>query len=528
MKNEFTTIPAMALASADRWAERTAVIDGSASLTFRGVADLMVQIGQALIARGIQPGDRVAIWAPNAIAWIPVALAVQAVGAWLVPLNTRLRGEEAAYILRKTDAAMLFTVSGFLGTDYLRMLEQADAGLRALQSTVVIPNPGQLDVEGWQAFIDSGSAVAAEQVNHRMAALGPDDISDIIFTSGTTSLPKGVLLRHGASLAAYSVFNRSYGVGEGDRYLIITPFFHCFGYKAGWMMAMMHGAVTLPMAVFEGRKALELIHEQRITHMGGSPTMYLAMLEDSERSRFNLSSLTAVTISATTVPEVVVHRVRDELGVSHTFTGYGLTETHGFVSLTGPADLPAAVATTAGRIIDELEFRVVDDTGCDVPPGEDGELWVRGFNVTPGYYEDPEGTANAVVEGWLHTGDVVRVDADRYLTVTDRKKDIYIMGGFNVAPAEVEQELLKMPGVSQVAVVGAPDPDFGEVGAAFIIRAAGSDLTGEQVIAYARERLANYKVPRKVMFVEAFPVNAMGKTLKRELRQQLGSAAAPA
>jgi len=511
----------MALASARTWGHQVAVIDGEAHLSFQGVADIMVQVARGLIARGVQPGDRVAIWAPNAIAWIPVALGVQAAGAWLVPLNTRLLGEEAAYILAKTDARALFTVQDFLGVDYQAMLMAQDPNLRALGDVVQLPLPGGLDSPDLARLLADGSAVEEGEVHRRIAALTGDDICDIMFTSGTTSMPKGVLLRHGASLEAYRIFNRSYGMAAGSHCIITTPFFHCFGYKAGWMMALDHGAVSHPVAVFDGRTALAMIQREGITHMGGSPTMFQAMLDDPERDSYDLSSLDSVVISATTVPEHLVHRVRDELGVEYAITGYGLTENHGFVSVNRRGDAPHLIATTAGRVIDEIEAVVVDDDGDEVEPQEQGELWVKGFMVTPGYYDDPEATAAAISDGWLHTGDIVTMNEDRYLRITDRKKDIYIMGGFNVAPAEVENVIAKMEGVAQVAVVGAPDPRFGEVGAAFVIPRVAGVLSGEEVIDHCRRRLANYKVPRHVIFVDAFPLNAMGKVLKRDLRDRI-------
>lgn len=288
-------------------------------------------------------------------------------------------------------------------------------------------------------------------------------------------------------------------------------------------MAMLAGAVSYPVAVFDGRTALETITSQGITHLAGSPTMFNAMLDDPQRDDFSFESVESAIISASTIPEVLVHRVRDEMGVNSIITAYGLTENHGFVSTTHPYDTPETVVTTAGQVISELEARVVDDEGNDLPVGEEGELLVKGFMVMSGYYGDEEATAKAVIDGWLHTGDVVRMDENRYLKIVDRKKDIYIMGGFNVAPAEVEETILQLDGVAQVAVVGAPDERFGEVGAAFLIRYPDSGITAEQVINYCKEHLANYKVPRYVEFLEAYPLNATGKVLKRELRDQIAA-----
>ena len=266
---------------------------------------------------------------------------------------------------------------------------------------------------------------------------------------------------------------------------------------------------------------MKTIERERITHMPGSPTMFTAILDHPERTEFDLSSLDTTLVSAAAVSAHLIHRVRGDLGVQHTPAGYGLTENHALVSVSRPGDSVEVVATTSGRILDEIYARVVDDDGDDVPEGEQGELLVRGPLVMSGYYDDPEATAAVIQEGWLHTGDVVKMTGDRYISITDRKKDIYITGGFNVAPAEVERVLGEMDGISQVAVVGVPDERLGEVGVAFVVPVPGVVLTGGDVIAYARQRLANYKVPQRVELPSVLPENATGKVLKDVLRKRV-------
>ncbi len=512
------SIPAMAQSSAARWGDAAAVVDGATRLSFADVADEMLRVARALAAVGVGPGDRVAIWAPNSASFITAALGIQAAGAWLVPLNTRFRGEEAAYILGKVDARVLFSVEGFLGTDYEGMLRAADPELRALERVVHLPGPGERTTLEWEAFLTTGDATPAGEVQARIDALGPDDVCDVIFTSGTTGLPKGVMLRHGPSLWGFGIYNETYGLVEGTRQLVITPFFHCFGYKAGWMIGLMYGARTYPLATFDPVEAMRVISEAGITHMPGSPTMFSAILDHPDRGQHDLSTLGTSLISAATVPARLLDRVRHELGVERTLTGYGLTENHALVSVSLPDDSVERVSTTSGRVLDGLEVRVVDDEGNDVVTGESGELLVSGPLLMSGYYEDEPATAATVVDGWLHTGDVVRLSSDRYLTITDRKKDIYIMGGFNVAPAEVERVLLDLDGVAQVAVVGVPDEHFGQVGVAFVVPSPGAALTGDDVITHAREHLANYKVPRRVELLKELPLNATGKVLKHVLR----------
>ncbi|HUZ10825.1 MAG TPA: AMP-binding protein [Acidimicrobiales bacterium] len=512
------TIPRMVLDSSDRFAEREAVMEGGHRFSFADVQKEMLAVARALIAGGIEPGDRIGLWAPNSAAWIFSALGILATGAWLVPLNTRFRGSEASYILGKVDARAVLTVEHFAGGDYLRMLRDESPELPALANAVTLPMPGGQGSSEWEAFLARGDDVPEAEVLRRIDRIGPEDTSDVIFTSGTTGTPKGVVLRHGASLIAYESYNRGYGIGEGDRALIALPFSHTFGYKAGWMLDLRYGATTIPVPVFDPEEVMRLIETERVTHMPGAPTMFLALLDHPARASFDLSSLVAVTVAASTVPVELIYRLLREEGIKTCLAGYGMTESHGIISTTLPGDRAELVATTVGTPIPGVETRVVDDGGKDVATGEPGELLVRGYNVMSGYYGEPQATEDAFVDGWLKTGDVVVEDDDGYLRITDRKKDLFIMGGFNVAPAEVEKALAGFEMIAQVAVIGIPDERFGEVGMAFVIPKPGVDLTVDEVVAYAREHLANFKVPRRVEIVESFPLNATGKVLKNELR----------
>ncbi len=512
------SIPAMARQAASRFAGAGAVVDGDVRLTFEDVAEDMCRVSAALTASGVRPGDRVAVWAPNSVAWIPAALGILGSGAWLVPINTRFKADEVAYVLDKSNARAAFVVEDFLETDYLGTVRGLAARLRNLDHVVPLPPPGHYHEPAWQDFLERGSSVDRSTVEARLAAVGPDDISDIIFTSGTTGEPKGVMLRHGASLRAYAAYNRGYRLACGDRHLVATPFFHCFGYKAGWMLSLMVGATTYPMAVFDPVDAMQLIARERITHWPGAPTMFLSVLDHPDRDRYDLTSVKMAMAAAASVPVELVGRLRSELGIGGAMAGYGLTENHALVSITEPDDPPEVVATTVGRPVEGMEIRVVADSGEEVPTGDRGELLVRSYALMDGYLDEPEATESVVEDGWLHTGDIVTVDADGYIRIVDRKKDIFIMGGFNVSPSEVEKSLMGHPGVSQVAVVGLSDEHFGEVGAAFVIPKPGFPLTPDDVIAFARERLANYKVPRRVDIVTALPTNATGKVLRRQLR----------
>jgi acyl-CoA synthetase (AMP-forming)/AMP-acid ligase II len=521
---EFRSIPRMALLNADRFGDEVAVIDGDLSLSFREVSDRMLAIGRALLANGIEPGDRVALWAPNSAGWITAALGILATGARLVPLNTRFKGQEAAYILNKCGAGTLLTVDGFLGFDYLDMVRRADPSVPALRDAVILDGPSVDGASSWSDFLARGSEVDEAAIRERIESIRAEDSSDVLFTSGTTGHPKGVMLRHGTSLRCYSAYNETLRLGRGDRVLIVTPFFHCFGYKAGWMAALMVGATAVPMAVFDPAAALRMVEELRITHTGGAPTMFWAMIEDPTRPDRDLSSLQRAIVSAAYVPVELVERMKSDLGIEQPLTGYGLTEAHAIVSKSQPDEAAEIVANWSGRVLDDVEVRIVDE-GRDMPLGERGELLVRGYNLMDGYFDDPEATAAVIdADGWLHTGDIAYLNADNYLKVCDRKKDMYVTGGFNVAPAEVESIIAGWDRVSACAVVGIADHKWGEVGSAFVVPMPGAVITPDEVIAYARSQMANYKVPRQVSIVDELPLNATGKVLKQVLRDRLGEA----
>ncbi|HMC40975.1 MAG TPA: AMP-binding protein [Acidimicrobiales bacterium] len=520
MTTDYTSIPAMALASAAKFGSAPAVIDADTTMSFEQVASEMLVVARGLIELGVQPGDRIVLWAPNSARWITSALGILATGAWLVPLNTRFKGREAAYVVRKSEARVVVCANGFLGTQPLRMLSEADPDL-VLDRCIVVDGPVP---QGALSFDDL--RIAAESVDEKVAlrrleSIDPADVSDVIFTSGTTGHPKGVMLRHGDSMRAYTAFNEGFHLHEGDRILIVLPFFHCFGYKAGWMEALMFGAASVPLPAFDPGQALRAIEEHRITHMGGAPTIFNALLADPAMQHTDFSSFRVAAVSAAYVPVELVHRMREEFGLDYSMTGYGLTETHGIVSLTYPDDPPETVANWCGRPVPGVEVKLVDEQGAEVPVGERGELLVRGFTVSNGYLDEPDATAVVFEGDWVRTGDIAYANADGYFKVCDRKKDMFISGGFNVAPAEVEGMLAAWEKITTAAVVGIPDEYLGEVGAAFVIPAPGASLTPEEVISYSRDVMANYKVPRRVEIVSELPLNATGKILKNELRDRL-------
>lgn len=514
------TIPRTLARAAWLWPEAPALEEGYLRLDFRGLAAAVEQAARAFMAAGIEPGDRVGIWAPNSGRWVVAALGLQSAGACLVTLNTRFKATEAAYVLEKSGARLVCTVGDFLGMSYADAVAGSD--LPQLEGIVLLEGESA-NGESWQGFLERGAAIPAEAARQRAEEVGPEDLSDLIFTSGTTGNPKAVMTAHGQNLKVFDVWGRSVGLRAGDRYLVVNPFFHSFGYKAGWLACLIHGATCLPHRVFDVEAILTRIQDEKISVLPGPPTIYQSLLAYPDRDRYDLSSLRLAVTGAAAVPVELVRRMRTELGFRDVITAYGLTESCGTVTACELGDDDETIATTSGRAIPDTEVRCVDAEGKEVPRGEAGEILVRGYNVMKGYFEDAAETARAIdADGWLHTGDVGIMDERGYLRITDRIKDMYIMGGFNVYPAEVENLLFRHEGVAQVAVVGVPDERMGEVGMAFVVPLPDARLEADEIIAWSREQMANYKVPRYVEIVSELPTNASGKVLKFELRERAG------
>jgi acyl-CoA synthetase (AMP-forming)/AMP-acid ligase II len=508
-----------------------AVVDGHLRLTYRELNAEVTRAARAFLAAGLTKGDRVAIWGPNSAGWLIAGLGLQRAGGVLVPLNTRFKGAEAAYILAKSRSRLLLTVTGFLGNDYPAMLAGAAGGygtarpiegLPALERIVLLPT--EKDETGdtsWTEFLAGGQAVPAEEAERRAAEVGPDDLADMLFTSGTTGNPKGAMCTHGQVLRAYAVWSKVVGLREGDRYLIVNPFFHGFGYKAGWLASIMVGATILPERTLDVPHVLDMVRRERVTVLPGTPTLYQTMLEHLDFSAEGVATLRLSVTGAANVPPALLYRIKQELGFEHIVTGYGLTETCGIVSMCRYDDSLETVATTAGRVLPGLELKVLASDGSSAPAGTEGEILVRGYALMKGYFGDePETAATIDADGWLHTGDIGVLDSEGRVRITDRMKDMFIVGGFNAYPAEIENVLTRHPGVAQAAVIGVPDERMGEVGAAYIVARAGHSPAPAEIISWSREYMANYKVPRHVEVVSELPLNAAGKILKNVLRDR--------
>jgi acyl-CoA synthetase (AMP-forming)/AMP-acid ligase II len=493
------SIPALMLHAGKAHREAEAVVDGDRRVSFGELTHLALSAAAECIRRGVEPGDRVGIWAPNTLDWVVAALGTLAAGGILVPLNTRYKGEEANWILDRSGAKLCFVSPPFLGNDYPAMLGD---------------RPGAVILEPslWEAG-------PTREVHDRIGAVGPDDTGDLIFTSGTTGKPKGVVTTQAQTIEVFDTWSRIVGLREGDRYLVVNPFFHTFGYKAGVIACLLRGATIVPQPVFDVPAVLDLIERERITVLPGPPTLYQTILDSPNREKRDLSTLRLIVTGAAVVPVVLIERLRDELEVETILTAYGLTEATGTVTMCRQGDDAETIATTSGRAIPNTEVRLVDEAGNEVATGEPGEVVVRGYNVMKGYYEDPEATAQTIdADGWLHTGDIGVMDDAGNVRITDRLKDMYVVGGFNAYPAEVEQALARHEAIAECAVVGVPDERLGEVGMAFVVARRGMTIDPQEVVEWCRERMANFKAPRSVQVVDALPRNASGKVMKFELR----------
>ncbi|MFF8379684.1 FadD3 family acyl-CoA ligase [Streptomyces sp. NPDC015661] len=510
---EWGTIPGLVRAATERYGQREAVVDGRVRVTYAELGTRVERAAAACLATGIRTGDRVAIWAPNTLDWIVSALGAVTAGAVLVPLNTRFKGTEAADVLRRSRARLLFVTGTFLGTSYVASLRRSGIELPDLERVVVLGDTAP-DEAGWttlKAFLAEGDTVPAARVRARADGIDPDAPSDIIYTSGTTGRPKGAVISHAQSLRCYAIWSGLAGLAEGDRYLVVNPFFHTFGYKAGILACLMRGAVIVPQSVFTVDTVLANIAAERITVLPGPPTLHQSLLDHPARPASDLATLRLVVTGAAVVPLRLVERLRSELGVGTVLTAYGLSEASGIVTMCRRDDPDGTIAETSGRPIPGTEVRL----------SETGEVLVRGHHVMKGYFEDEEATAATIdADGWLHTGDIGVLDEAGNLRITDRLKDMFIVGGFNAYPAEIEQLLGLHPDIADVAVIGIPDPRLGEVGKAFAVRRAGARVTADDLIAWSRREMANYKVPREVEFVTELPRNASGKVVKGELRKR--------
>ena len=517
----------------------TALPDGEAlvyshrnfRLTFSGLEREARLVARGLMAHGVRRGDRVAVWATNVPEWVILQFALAKIGAILVTVNTALRAQEIEYLLRQSETSTLITLRGFRGVDYLGELRAIGAiGRKAAERAAVLPSlkrviligdecPG--DLLPYEHIRATAPAIADTSLDESGAAVGLDDVINMQYTSGTTGFPKGVML------SSRNIVNNGYWLGAGlgftpaDRLCLCVPLFHCFGCVIGVLGAYTHGACLCAIESFDPRQVLETVERERCTALYGVPTMFLAELEDPEFARFDLTSLRTGIMAGALCPEPLMRKVIDVMHLSELTIAYGLTETSPGLTQT-PRDASLAERTqTVGRVLPEIEVRIVDPaTGQDVPRGERGELWARGYAVMQGYYNMPEQTAAAITDdGWLRSGDQASIDEAGNVRITGRIKDLIIRGGENVAPKEIEDVLREHPAVADVSVYGISSEFFGEEVAAAIRPQPAASIDAAEVMRFCEPRLARFKIPRFVRIVDSFPMTASGKIQKYKLRE---------
>ena len=513
------SVPKLVFDAAKRYGQINAIEDSELIVSYQELPNYSLNVCRALMASGIKPGDRVAIWAPNSGLWVLAAIGLQMAGAVLVPINTRMKAVEAAEIINRSGAKFIFSMGDFLKSDYPALLAKLFTP-QQLSIVTLTPRKGE-PIESccdWDTFLAKKQSVSEQSAREIANSINGEHLSDLMFTSGTTGKPKGVMSRHGGMIRAFSAYIDILKIVPGDRYLVINPFFHSFGYKAGWVSCLIAGATILPQSVFDADEVFARISKDKITVLPGPPTLYLSLLAHPGLSTADLSSLRVAVTGAATIPPILIERMRSQLGFEVVTTAYGLTECGGLASICDIDTDVDTIASTSGRALAGTEIAIMSDTGEVLGAGETGEICIRGFHVMKGYFQQEQATAETIdADGWLHTGDVGHLDENGYLSITDRLKDMYISGGFNCYPAEIEAVLTEHAAIAQSAVVGIQDERMGEVGCAFVTVKPGQSLDEAGLIAWCRERMANYRVPRKVIIIDEMPVNASNKIVKAEL-----------
>ena len=480
-------------------------------LTYAELGARVDRVARALVAGGLEPGDRMGIWAPNCLEWVLVQYASAKAGVILVNVNPAYRTSELEYVLKQSGCRMLIAARAFKTSDYVAMVDEVRPSCGALERTVF------LDTPDWDALLDEADAPGVALPGN----LQFDDAINIQYTSGTTGFPKGATLSH------HNILNNGYFVGEAcgytaeDRICIPVPFYHCFGMVMGNLGATTHGAcMVIPAPSFEAGATLETVQQERCTSLYGVPTMFIAELEHPAFASFDLSSLRTGIMAGSPCPVEVMRSVIERMHMDEVTICYGMTETSPVSTQTGRDDDVELRTETVGRVHPHVEVKIVEPaSGACVPIGEPGELCTRGYSVMLGYWDEPEKTAEAIDgAGWMHTGDLATMDAGGYVRIVGRSKDMIIRGGENVYPREVEEFLYTHPAIADVQVVGVPDDRYGEEIAAFVITRDGTELDADAVRDYCRERIARYKVPRYVIAVDEFPMTVTGKVQKFKLR----------
>jgi len=520
---------------AAKYPKREAMVSGKERITYDALLDRANSMASALLKMGVKKGDKVAIWMSNIPEWVDAHFACVKIGAPVIPLSTRYKIHELEYILRQSDSTTLFMMDHFLKIDFIPMIYEVCPELKEckpgdlqceklplLKRVIMVSEqsyPGMLD---YYEVLKSGEDYASSaELKKAQEAVGPEDVYIIPFTSGTTGFPKGVVTTHYQYVRVIAAFSDRFQMTEKDRILVVSPFYHNMGNMTGMTLGACHGACILPMESFDPGEALRLIDEEKVTNFTGSPTMYIMMLDHPDFPKRDTSGIKSAIIGGADVSPDLVRTIIEKMKIKDMISGYGMTENTGISTCTRRGDPPELVANTCGKLMfDDCELKILDpETGEELPPGTQGEIRTRGWFVMKEYYMQPEETAKAFDSmGWFHTSDLATMDENGYLKITGRLKDMFITGGVNAYPAEIESFLMTHPKVAMVAVAGVPDRRMGEVAMAFIKLKEGQTATEEEIISFARGKMANYKAPKYVKFVDDFPMTATGKIQKFVLK----------
>ncbi|GAB2887233.1 AMP-binding protein [Nocardioides pacificus] len=474
-------------------------------------------LARGLMAAGIEAGDRVGIWAPNCAEWTIVQVATAKIGAILVNINPAYRSHELAYALRQSGLRLLLSASSFKTSDYAAMVAQVREDCPDLERVVLV------DTDDWAELVAQGADLPAGAVADRMATLSPGDAINIQYTSGTTGNPKGATLSHRNILNNGFFTTELIGFTAEDRLCIPVPFYHCFGMVMANLGCITHGAtMVIPGPGFDPEATLRTVAAERCTAVYGVPTMFIAMQSHPSFAEHDLSTLRTGVMAGSICPVEVMRRCIEEMNMAEVAIAYGMTETSPVSCQTRADDDLDRRTTTIGRVHPHVEVKIVDPTtGDTLPRGATGELCTRGYSVMLGYWNDPDRTAEAIdADGWMHTGDLAVMREDGYCNIVGRIKDMVIRGGENIYPREIEEFFYAHPDIEDVQVVGVPDQRYGEELCAWVRLRAGASLDAEQVRDFARDRLAHYKIPRYVLFVEEFPMTVTGKIRKVAMREE--------
>jgi acyl-CoA synthetase (AMP-forming)/AMP-acid ligase II len=511
------TIPGVVARAASTYAGRPALVSPAGTVAFDELLELVRSAAGALIDAGVATGDRVAIWGPNTPEWAMASLAVLFAGGSVVPVNTRYTAVEAAALVSRAGCRVVLAEGDSGG----RSLSQEAAAMPGRVTVVSLGESAPPGQTSWATFAGAGSSSA--ELDRRLAALTPGDVSHVQYTSGTTGAPKGAMLCHGAMVETTARWADVVGLRVGDCYPVVSPFSHIGGHKTGLLACLVAGATTVPVASFDVGSFERTVAELDVTVVQGPPTLFHALIERAREGSDALGTLRVGVTGAAVIPPSLVRDMLHVLGLQLVVTAYGLTETTGVCTMTRPGDPIDVVAETSGRPIEGVDVRIINESGEAVPAGSRGEIAVRGIGLMRGYLDDPEATDASMRDGWLATGDVGWIGEDGNLRIVDRLKDMVVVGGFNVYPAEVERVLLEHDAVSQAAVIGLPDVRMGEVPGAFVVPVQGAAIDVDSLVVYLGERLAKFKVPRTVWLVDGLPMNAAGKVAKAELRSDAAS-----